>query len=236
MRCGHCSEVFDASGHMQTLDPPPVTVGARASIAEPVPQDDPATQPVVEAPGGTAQPIPDSIPDDDVSFVRKARRKAFWGRPVVRSALGIVAVLLTAILALQVVVHERDRLAAVEPQLRPGLTRLCAQIGCTVEVPRQIESVVIDSSTFNKLHNDSYRLSFTVRNTAGTEVATPALELTLLDKQEQAVVRRVFLPVELGAVAALAPTGEWNAVVNFGVAGGREGGRVVGYRLLAFYP
>ena len=57
-----------------------------------------------------------------------------------------------------------------------------------------------------------------------------------MDKQDQAVVRRVFLPAELGAGMALAPGGEWNAVVNFAVLAGNEGSRVAGYRLLAFYP
>ena len=147
-----------------------------------------------------------------------------------------MALLLSVLLALQVVVHERDRLAALEPQLKPWLIRLCAGIGCTVGVPRQIDSVVIDSSTFNKVRSDSFRLSFTVRNTAGVEVATPAVELTLTDAQDQAVVRRVLLPAEIGAVTALSPRGEWNAVMNIGVVAQSEGSRVAGYRLLAFYP
>jgi hypothetical protein len=179
---------------------------------------------------------PDSILDEDASFVREARRKAYWHRPIVRTALLILALLLMGILALQVVLHERDRLATLEPQLKPWLNRLCAQIGCTVDVLRQIESVVIDSSTFNKLRNDSYRLRFTVRNTAGVKVATPAVELTLTDTLDQAVVRRVFLPGELGAGAALAPKGEWNAAVNISVDAQNESSRVAGYRLLVFYP
>ena len=198
-------------------------------------QDPPAPKPVEMTPT-KVQPDPDSVLEDDVSFVRQARRQAFWHRPVVRFALASVALLLTGVLALQVVVHERDRLASMEPQLKPWLIRLCAPIGCTVDVPRQIESVVIDSSTFNKVRSDAFRLSFTVRNTAGAEVATPAVELTLTDAQDQAVVRRVFLPAEIGADRALSPRGEWNAVINMGLSAAGDGGRVAGYRLLAFYP
>lgn len=283
VRCGQCSEVFDASGHMQTLvrqgdpvatvferpepapreepphqeEPPPdpvfeapVSSGTMLVSAESIPgsdqrdedalnavfRPDPMAQQPAESAAAAVQPDPDSILDDDVSFVRQARRQAFWQRPVIRGALVVVALLLSVLLALQVVVHERDRLAALEPQLKPWLISLCAGIGCTVGVPRQIDSVVIDSSTFNKVRSDSFRLSFTVRNTAGVEVATPAVELTLTDAQDQAVARRVLLPAEIGAVTALSPRGEWNAVMNIGVVAQSEGSRVAGYRLLAFYP
>jgi predicted Zn finger-like uncharacterized protein len=277
VRCGHCSEVFDASGHLQNLvhQPDSVEAGgvgplatpreespARSSIdasaslrksalraesaAGPDPRDedvlkaalrqDPLNPQPAEPPMAMVQPDPDSVLDTDLSFVRQARRKAFWRRPVVRAALVAAALLLVAVLALQVVLHERDRLAALEPQLKPWLVGLCAPIGCTVKVPRQIESLVIDSSTISKLRGDSFRLSFTVRSTAGAEVATPAIELTLLDAQDQAVARRVFLPGDIGAGLALAPRGEWSPVLHIGMATSAEASRVAGHRLLAFYP
>ncbi len=313
VRCGHCSEVFDAQSHLQTLSPlgePPAppppsveqdqalqiaevdagTVAAEGSVdelakvhldADVVPEEAPLAsmpdEPVLEVPvssgamlvnpesqfepsspysddspdddvrrrleaqrdrdGASAAVIsvPDSILDEDVSFVREARRKALWRRPVVRIALATCALLLTGVLVVQVAVHERDRLAALEPELKPWLARLCGQLGCTIAVPRQIESVVIDSSTFNKVRNDVFRLGFTIRNTSGVEVATPALELTLTDTQDQPVLRRVFRPEEAGAGPSLASRGEWNAVLNMSVDA-NGAGRVSGYRLLAFYP
>jgi predicted Zn finger-like uncharacterized protein len=179
--------------------------------------------------------LPESLLDEDVSFVLQARRKAFWRRPLIRLSLSALAVVLLCFLALQVALHERDQLAVLEPQVKPWLIRLCAQLDCSVAVPRQIESVVIDSSTFTKVRGDVFRLSFTVRNTAGVEVATPAVEVTLMDTQEQPVVRRVLTPSEIGAGPVLSLKGEWSAVINMGVepAGG---GRISGYRLLAFYP
>ncbi|TSA08094.1 MAG: DUF3426 domain-containing protein, partial [Comamonadaceae bacterium] len=44
---------------------------------------------------------------------------------------------------------------------------------------------------------NTYRLNFTVKNTAAVAVAAPAIELTLTDTSDQAVLRRVFLPAEL---------------------------------------
>jgi hypothetical protein len=198
---------------------------------------DPAPEQAVAAPAPAASFAgPESVLDEDVSFVREARRQAFWRRPLMRFVLVIASLLLLGGLAVQVGLHERDRLASLEPRLKPLLGMLCELTGCKVEVPRQIESVVIENSSFMRIRSDLFRLGFMIRNTAGVEVATPAVELTLTDTQDRAVLRRVFQPAELGASAALAPKGEWSAVLNLGVASRGDSGRVTGYRLLAFYP
>lgn len=172
---------------------------------------------------------------EDVSFLRLARRKAFWRRPLVRALLGIAAVALLAALALQVAVQERDRLAAAQPQLRPLLQALCEPLQCRVGPPRQIEAIVIDSSSFSKLRGDAYRLAFTLKNQAGMAIAMPAIELTLTDGQDQPLVRRVLTPVELGVASGLLDT-EWSGSLAMSVAAAAGGGRVAGYRVLAFYP
>ena len=312
VRCGHCSEVFDARSHFQPWSPaaqPPAASSAEAQerVAEAIeaveealeevpppvkpsahqdavpvpvaqvpsisglpetapeapvslgamlvnPESDPLPLPdEEEVPHAVVTPVaptqtyavaqapsvstePDSVLDEDVSFVREARRQAFWRQPLMRAVMAVSFLLLASVLVLQVAVHERDRLVALAPQLKPWLTRLCAPLDCTVEVPRQIESVVIDSSTFNKVRSDVFRLSFMLRNTSGLEVATPAVEITLTDMQDQPVVRRVFPPAEIGAGVSMPPKGEWNAVLNMGVEAQGVAPRVSGYRLLAFYP
>ncbi|MGE0330704.1 MAG: DUF3426 domain-containing protein [Ramlibacter sp.] len=173
---------------------------------------------------------------EDVSFVRQARRKAFWGRPLVRAVLGLLAVVLLAALGLQIAVQERDRLAAAQPGLKPLLLQLCEPLQCTVGPPRQIEAVVIDGSTFSKLRADAYRLNFTLRNQAPTEIAMPAIELTLTDSQDQPVLRRVLTPADLGVLSGtLAAGADWSGNLAMSVAGNGTG-RIAGYRVLAFYP
>jgi len=191
-------------------------------------------------------PSPAEEEDDDeaeppsefehVSFVRQARRKAFWSRPAVRLGLIALSVLLALLLLLQLAYRDRDRLALQQPALRPVLETLCAPPRCRLGAPRQIESLVIESSGFNRLRGDTYRLSFSVRNTAGVGVAAPAMELTLTDSLDQPLVRRVLTPAELGAREPLiAAGGEWASAVGIELAG--DGSlRVAGYRLLAFYP
>lgn len=173
---------------------------------------------------------------EEVSFVRAARRRAFWRRPLVRGVLSLLSLVLLALLALQVAVHERDRLAAMEPRLLPWLEQLCEPVQCRIAPLRQIESVVIDSSAFNKAEGDVFRLVFTLRNTATWAVAMPALELTLTDTLDQPVVRRVLQPSELGAPAALSARSDWNATIALTLEGNALASRVAGYRLAVFYP
>jgi predicted Zn finger-like uncharacterized protein len=174
---------------------------------------------------------------DDVSFVKEARRKAFWGRPRVRALLAIGVVALTVSLVLQAAVHDRDRVAAAAPALRPWLARLCEPLNCRIGPPRQIDAIAIDSSSFNKLRGDAYRLNVTLKNQAAIELAMPALELTLTDGQDKAVVRRVLSPADLGqGSGVIAAASEWTGSLALAVAADGAGARISGYRLLAFYP
>jgi predicted Zn finger-like uncharacterized protein len=172
-----------------------------------------------------------------VSFVRKARRNELRGSPRLRAALLLAAFALAILLAVQIAFHERDRLAVATPVLRPWLAMLCEPLNCRIGAPRHIDAIAIDSSSFNKLRGDAYRLNITLRNQSGIEVAMPALELTLTDGQDQAVVRRVLLPAELGPGASvIAAASEWSGSLALAVAANGTGARIAGYRLLAFYP
>ncbi|MFC5520456.1 DUF3426 domain-containing protein [Polaromonas jejuensis] len=187
----------------------------------------------------------------EVSFVRDARRKAFWKKPLARGSLGILSLLLLALLALQWVMQQKDSLAALEPRFLPVLQALCGPLRCEIRPPRHIESLVIDSSNFNKIGPDGYRLSFALKNTSAMALEMPSLEVTLTDTRDQAVLRRVLAPAQYGAsTATLAAQSELAGVVLMTVSGdeGRAASpspsssapaapwRVAGYRVLAFYP
>ena len=172
---------------------------------------------------------------DSVSFVRKARRRALWDRPVVRFLLVLVMLLLAGSLTLQYAAQERDKLATLQPALLPWLQRLCVPLRCEVRPPRQIDAIVIESSSFNRLRSDAYRLSFSLRNQAAMQVAMPSLELTLTDSQDQPLIRSVLAPHDIGAPAILPASGESNSTVAVSVTSNGSN-RIAGYRLLAFYP
>ena len=173
---------------------------------------------------------------DEVSFVRSARRHAVWRRPMVRVALVLLIVVLGALQALQYAVQERDKLAAQRPALRPWLQLLCEPLRCQIGPPRQIDAIVIDSSSFSRLRGDAYRLNYTLRNQARMQIAMPSVELTLTDTQDQPVIRRVLAPADIGAAAVIAAASDASGSVAVSVAGDANSARIAGYRLLAFYP
>jgi predicted Zn finger-like uncharacterized protein len=189
---------------------------------------------------------PDAGPDalHNVSFVRKARRQAFWRHPAVRALMLLLCLGLGGLLAAQWAVHERNRLALTNPQWQPYIAQLCEFTGCRIEPLQRIESLAIDSSSFSKARGDTqqelYRLSFVIKNNAQLPVALPTLELTLTDTQDSPVLRRSLTPSDWGARGNTAPPGgELSASVAIAIALGSEGlapGRVSGYRLLAYYP
>ena len=220
--------------------PPPESVPpAFQPSAPPVPSRPAALERFQDSRNGAESSSLTDSTLESVTFVRDARRKAFWRKPGVRAVLSLAVLLLLGVLGLQVAVQERNRIAAMEPRARPWLEQLCMHLECAVEPLRQIESIVIDSSSFTKLRADTYRLSVTLKNNAPLALAMPAIELALTDSADQPVLRRVLLPADLGAAApnlspVLAPGGEWSGTFPLGVNG--NSARIVGYRLLAFYP
>ena len=173
----------------------------------------------------------------DVSFLRDNRAGSFWQKPFMQATLVSLGFALVLGLAGQIVFHERDRMVALQPGLRPWLQALCGPFHCALSPLRQIESIVIESASFARIRGDSYRLNFTLKNTAATALAVPAIELSLTDSLDQPAVRRVFLPAELGVKSdTLAAGSEWPASVAVAVKAAGMADRIAGYRLLAFYP
>jgi predicted Zn finger-like uncharacterized protein len=180
-------------------------------------------------------------------FVQQARRAARWRSPWMRLALCTVALLLLAALALQVALHEKDRIAAQWPRTKPWLEQLCEHALCKVEPYKRIEAIAVDSSSFNRINKSnapleavtqSYRLAVTLKNTGALPVALPHVELSLQDAQDQAILRRVLSPADLGSsLAALAPAQDMAGSLTLQIDTAQlAGSKIQGYRVLAFYP
>lgn len=163
----------------------------------------------------------------DAPRVKPAARSSGWPLYVA------VALLLLGLIA-QVALRQRDQLAASAPALAPLLQALCDPLGCKIRPARRIEALVIDHSSLNRLGTNGYRLQLAVRNRSDIALAMPAIELTLTDIQDRPVVRRVLLPAELGAAATIGAHAEWAGGAGIAVADRIE--RIVGYKVLAFYP
>jgi predicted Zn finger-like uncharacterized protein len=154
-----------------------------------------------------------------------------------RLAYAVVAALLALLMVMQLLVHERDRLVASAPGLKPLLEGACVLLQCSVAPLKQIESVQIDSASFAKVRPEVYRLSLTLRNTASTDLALPAIELSLTDTQDDPLLRRVILAGELGLSGeTLAAGSEASISLLLGVKNVDGNEQFAGYRVLAFYP
>lgn len=193
---------------------------------------------VVSEPGPEpAMSESDMASPTEVSFLRSQRHKSSWNQPLVRIGLSALVVALLLTLVGQFAFHERDRLAAHEPRLTPWLLAFCAPLGCSLSLVQRIESVVIDSSSFARIRGETYRLSFTLKNTSTMPLDLPAVELTLTDALDQPVMRRVVLTSELGALPDTLGAGVALPVARtFLVKLDAASERMAGYRLLAFYP
>jgi predicted Zn finger-like uncharacterized protein len=172
-------------------------------------------------------------------FVRDADRAARWRRPGVRLALSFVGLLAALGLVAQALFTYRDLAAARYPALAPLLAQGCAWLGCTVEPPRAIAALSVESSGLLRVERSAlYKLQVTLRNGAGIDVAVPALDLSLTDAQGRLVSRRVLQAAELGVKGGTIAAGrELSAQVTLQALGDAASGTgIAGYTIELFYP
>ncbi|HEY2559765.1 MAG TPA: zinc-ribbon and DUF3426 domain-containing protein [Caldimonas sp.] len=166
-------------------------------------------------------------------FIRRADRRARWQSGAARSALGGLALLATALLALQVAHQWRDTIAASWPSLHAPLAAWCRVAGCRIEAPRHIEDVVVESTALTRAPApDTFVLSVTLRSRSAIALGMPSIDLALTDATGRLVARRVLAPHDLRAAEVLAPHAESSMQVLL-TAGPAA---VVGYTVEIFYP
>jgi hypothetical protein len=183
-----------------------------------------------------AADVPGIEEEQAPSFMPRSPQRTWIHRYLGRKVMLALFIVLALLLTSQWLFIERDRLAANIPALRPMLDSSCAVLGCTLSPPRQIESIAIDSSAFTQVKSGVYSLNLSLRNGATIDLAAPALELTLTDMRDQALVRRVLLPGEYSAKILIAAGSELVVSVPIAVRASAASEKISGYKLLAFYP
>lgn len=179
-----------------------------------------------------------TLPDGaQVTFLKSTDRPSLWQKPMVRVVWMLFGLVLGLSLVGQWVYLERDRLAVQHPELKPALQAMCGVAACQVQALKHIESLSVDTVGFQLLGNDTYRLNFTIKNASVLPLALPNVELALTDASDQPVYRRVFSARDLPAASVqIAAGGEWPVAVALRVKPAVPDQRVLGYRLLIFYP
>jgi hypothetical protein len=214
-------------------EPPP-----RQPPAEPVaaPVVHSASEPALDLDALVKPPAAPDLFDDEALEPPPAPRAASWRLSLMMALLAFIGV---ALLLGQVVYHERDLIVARQPSLRPVMSSLCLALGCEISAPRQIDDIKVDGASFTRDKNgDGFLFNFALRNVADVPLAMPAIELSLLDTRERAIVRRVLMPAEFGAPAVLPARSERAASLSLRLSGPEAAGLppVVGFRLETLYP
>lgn len=251
LRCGQCQQAFDSTGlvvnwpdaHPDALDLALQPAGQRVRIDDFLKQEDRSPlAPVVTAVAAFEEALSTFKPQALSPLQDKARPDAAQalvqpdaqaGKRPLRSWLtGVAGVLLLLALGLQWLWIERHVLASMDPVLGQGLTAVCRRVGCEI-LPLQIrDGVLIESSSLTP-HDGGFQLRWSVRNVTAQALQMPALELTLLDAQDKALVRRVLQVTQQGAPSFLAPDQTWDGQLHLVP----EADLVpAGYRLFSFYP
>ena len=218
VRCGKCNTVFDGIAAL-------VDTGAAKRIEPSLPTAkaiEPPRPPEVEV-----EPLPEFLAEP-----RPQRRALWWS----------LAALAALTLAAQMLLHFRSELAAGVPESRGTLEAACRLLGCAMRLPRQLKLLSIDSYD---VHPDPRRegvivLNAVIRNRAPFPQDYPALQLTLTDEEDRALVSRSVLPRDYLGPARFAE------LVNRGIEAGGEATltlhfdatrtRATGYQLVLFYP
>jgi len=166
-------------------------------------------------------------------FLRRAERRARWRGGPVRVALVTLSAFGTIALAAQVAHHFRDALASQWPAARPALAAWCRAAGCTLEAPRRIDDVSLESTALTRaIGQDAFVLSVNLRNRSHLALAAPSIDLTLTDGNGGLVARRALSPRDFGTAAILPPGAEpaMQLMLSAGSA------RIAGYTVEIFYP
>jgi hypothetical protein len=167
-------------------------------------------------------------------FLREAERKARWQRPWVRAGLAVACVLLVLTALLQLGYSQRDRYAARWPVLRPALELLCEGLDCSIQPPRLLDALVVETSSLTRPPGvEGLRLQVVLRNRMDHEVAAPHVEMTLNDAAGAVAARRVFSPAEFG-ISRPALLAQQDA--NWSLVFATPLRNVAGYTVAVFYP
>ena len=171
----------------------------RPSVGEP--EDGPSSvlpAPLPEVRVARSKPAPAPTPPpetDEPEFVRLHREKEEAARRR-RLTMGTGSALLAVVLLAQGVLTFRNVLAASYPAMAPALAASCKLLRCKVELPAQIEAMVLDTGELQSLGGNKFQLTTLLRNEGTLTQAWPYLELELTDGANKALVRRVFTPVQ----------------------------------------
>ncbi|RKE34271.1 putative Zn finger-like uncharacterized protein [Paraburkholderia sp. BL23I1N1] len=107
----------------------------------------------------------------------------------------VVAALLVIALLAQLAWWQRETVQVAFPRSQTLYVKACAQLGCQITPPHDIDGLQVEPSDLRQIDGPhKLELKMPLRNRFNIALAYPAIELTLLDDQNNVAVRRVLWP------------------------------------------
>ncbi|WP_109482240.1 DUF3426 domain-containing protein [Paraburkholderia sp. C35] len=165
----------------------------------------PSTEPDLEPRFGAAARAPYGEPggpfaaapsgDDDAFAVTREPRAPEPSRIVWHVLGGVAAGLLGCALLVQLAWWQRETVMVAWPDAQGFFLKACSHLGCKVEPPRDIDGLLVEPSDLRQIDGPhKLELKMPLRNRFDLALAYPAVELTLLDENNNIAVRRVLWP------------------------------------------
>lgn len=187
--------------HLDDSEPTLTRNTEHTAAAEPLHRPAPQAAPRQAAPEPAPIPAFSAIESEEghqpFAVTREAPARARGQSRVGWRVLGaIVTILLLALLIVQLAWWQRETVMVYWPNSQPLYLKACAQLGCRVLPPRDIDGLLVEPSDLRQVDNEPHHLELKVplRNRFNVALAYPAIELSLLDRQNNIVVRRVLWP------------------------------------------
>lgn len=214
VRCGQCLHVFDARAQLITVAEESAealsqdsnlndstSAADMASTMQPHLQSAPPNIPADTSISSTQInniPASQSEPTYLNDAVEKTKTRPQYAAKTRGWLWGLGSLLLLLLAGLQSLYFLRDQIAIYYPDLKPYLVQACQRLSCSINLPKQIESIIIDDSDMQEDadHPGLVRFSSSLINNGSHVLAYPNLELTLTDTDDKPVLRRIFKPAE----------------------------------------
>lgn len=226
VQCGHCNHIFNAKNRLSKItegeevgeqaflntafeeiavEPPAGTL--IEPVSTPAAGDGVVTIEFVHAPeedaGSVTQSFDIPLQIEDLTaeprFAIPKKKTPAW--------LYFLGILLVLFAALQSTYFLRNQIAANFPRVKPLLVSTCLSLQCKIELPKQLELLLIDDSDMqeDETYQSVINFNSTLINNADFAQAYPNIELTLTNTQDEAVIRTILKPHQyLGTSANLA--------------------------------
>ncbi|MBB5401149.1 zinc-ribbon and DUF3426 domain-containing protein [Paraburkholderia youngii] len=158
----------------------------------PRPPGSPAPTPSSGEPFSVNPPI--SAGDDPFPVMRETRPVDAGRVGWIVAGVVLAALLVIALLA-QLAWWQRETIMVNVPRSQILYAQACAHLGCQLTPPHDIEGLLVEPSDLRQIDGPhKLELKMPLHNRLNIALAYPAIELTLLDDQNNVAVRRVLWP------------------------------------------